>query len=254
VTSIAAVQPLPVAAWIELQTQTSSTPTVKQRLAAIRHRFDWLVTGQIVSHNPAAAVRGPAHSARTGATPVLDASEARQLLDSIDVSTPIGLPMFRGLQHSLWPQPEEARDNAKDDTSEGDEDAGRVFEIRSDAVTIAFERAVARARKHYVDESKAIKQRPDGKLLTDPRFHSLRHFRFNHAGPCFPVGLCIESFALRRVAILLHIQMQKGLQAFTCNPLSSAIRQFGPPRSNHTLQNMRRGLNLDCCLIISTKI
>ncbi|WP_321906157.1 tyrosine-type recombinase/integrase [Paraburkholderia tropica] len=91
VSSITAVQPLHVAAWIELQTQTSSAPTVKQRLAAIRHLFDWLVTGQIVPHNPAASVRGPAHSARTGATPVLDASEARQLLDSIDVTTPIGL-------------------------------------------------------------------------------------------------------------------------------------------------------------------
>ncbi|VWC53808.1 phage integrase family protein [Burkholderia aenigmatica] len=91
VTSITAVQPLHVAAWIELQTQKSSAPTVKQRLAAIRHLFDWLVTGQIVPHNPAASVRGPVHSARTGATPVLDPAEARQLLDSIDVSTPIGL-------------------------------------------------------------------------------------------------------------------------------------------------------------------
>ncbi|WP_321871980.1 tyrosine-type recombinase/integrase [Paraburkholderia tropica] len=91
VTSITAVQPLHVAAWIELQTQTLSAPTVKQQLAAIRHLFDWLVTGQVVPHNPAASVRGPAHSARTGATPVLDPAEARQLLDSIDVTTPIGL-------------------------------------------------------------------------------------------------------------------------------------------------------------------
>ncbi|AMV41199.1 tyrosine-type recombinase/integrase [Paraburkholderia caribensis] len=91
VTSITAVQPLHVAAWIELQTQNHSAPTVKQRLAAIRHLFDWLVTGQIVPHNPAASVRGPSHTAKKGKTPVLDASEARQLLDSIDVSTPIGL-------------------------------------------------------------------------------------------------------------------------------------------------------------------
>ena len=91
VTSIAGVQPLHVAAWIELQTQTSSAPTVKQRLAAIRHLFDWLVTGQIVPHNPAASVRGPSHTTKKGKTPVLDATEARQLLDSIDVTTPIGL-------------------------------------------------------------------------------------------------------------------------------------------------------------------
>ena len=91
VNSITAVQPLHVAAWIELQTQTLSAPTVKQHLAAIRHLFDWLVTGQIVPHNPAASVRGPSHTAKKGKTPVLDATEARQLLDSIDVTTPIGL-------------------------------------------------------------------------------------------------------------------------------------------------------------------
>jgi site-specific recombinase XerD len=91
VTSITAVQPLHVAAWIELQTQTLSAPTVKQHLASIRHLFDWLVIGQIVPHNPAASVRGPSHTTRKGKTPVLDATEARQLLDCIDVSTPIGL-------------------------------------------------------------------------------------------------------------------------------------------------------------------
>ncbi|CDY73420.1 Site-specific recombinase XerC [Caballeronia glathei] len=91
VTSITAVQPLHVAAWIERQTQTHSAPTVKQRLAAIRHLFDWLVTSQIVPHNPAASVRGPSHTTKKGKTPVLDAAEARQLLDSIDVTTPIGL-------------------------------------------------------------------------------------------------------------------------------------------------------------------
>ncbi|CAB3804445.1 Tyrosine recombinase XerC [Paraburkholderia ultramafica] len=91
VSSITAVQPLHVAAWIERQTQSLSAPTVRQRLAAIRHLFDWLVTGQIVPHNPAASVRGPSHTTKKGKTPVLDATEARQLLDSIDVTTPIGL-------------------------------------------------------------------------------------------------------------------------------------------------------------------
>lgn len=91
VASITEVQPLHVAAWIELQTVTLSVPTVKQRLAAIRHLFDWLVTGQVVPVNPAASVRGPNHPVRAGKTPMLEASEARQLLNSIDVSTPAGL-------------------------------------------------------------------------------------------------------------------------------------------------------------------
>ena len=53
--------------------------------------FDWLATGGVLPFNPATAVRGPKHSARSGKTPVLDPTEARQLLDSIDVMTPIGL-------------------------------------------------------------------------------------------------------------------------------------------------------------------
>jgi site-specific recombinase XerD len=91
VPSIATVQPLHVAAWIEGQTREHSAPTVKQQLAAIRHLFDWLVMGQVVPLNPAASVRGPAHSVRKGKTPVLEPAEARALLDSIDVTTPIGL-------------------------------------------------------------------------------------------------------------------------------------------------------------------
>jgi site-specific recombinase XerD len=91
VPSLAAVRPLHVATWIEQQTRELSAPTVKLRLAAIRHLFDWLVTGQVVPVNPAASVRGPAHSVRVGKTPVLDPVEARRLLDSIDVGTPAGL-------------------------------------------------------------------------------------------------------------------------------------------------------------------
>ena len=88
---IAAVQPLHVAAWIEAQTKTHAAPTVKQRLAALRHLFDWLVTGHVIEVNPAHAVRGPSHAVRAGRTPVLDPKEARALLDSIDVTTEIGL-------------------------------------------------------------------------------------------------------------------------------------------------------------------
>ena len=45
VSSIAAVQPLHVAAWIEQLGRAVSAPTVKQRLAGVRHLFDWLVIG-----------------------------------------------------------------------------------------------------------------------------------------------------------------------------------------------------------------
>jgi site-specific recombinase XerD len=91
VPSIAGVQPLHVATWIEAQTRELSAPTVKQQLAAVRHLFDWLVTGQVVPVNPAGSVRGPSHIVKSGKTPVLDPAEARTLLDSIDVTTPAGL-------------------------------------------------------------------------------------------------------------------------------------------------------------------
>ena len=53
--------------------------------------FDWLVTGGVISFNPASSVRGPKFSVKRGKTPVLTADEARQLLDSIDTATLIGL-------------------------------------------------------------------------------------------------------------------------------------------------------------------
>ena len=89
--SIAQVQPLHVAGWIELQAREHAAPTAKQRLAAVRHLFNWLVVGQIVPVNPAASVRGPSHIVKAGKTPVLEPEEARTLLDSIDVSTAAGL-------------------------------------------------------------------------------------------------------------------------------------------------------------------
>src|ERR1700676_3804 len=91
VPSIAAVQPVHVATWIEAATRELAAPSVKQRLAAIRHLFDWLVTGQVVPVNPAGSVRGPRHVVTCGQTPVLDPAEARALLDSIDTATPAGL-------------------------------------------------------------------------------------------------------------------------------------------------------------------
>jgi hypothetical protein len=48
VPSIGAVQPVHVATWIEAGTRELAASSVKQRLAAIRHLFDWLVTGRVV--------------------------------------------------------------------------------------------------------------------------------------------------------------------------------------------------------------
>jgi site-specific recombinase XerD len=80
-----------VSTYIETLTQTYKAPTVKQHLAALRMLFDWLIVGQVIEQNPAAAVRGPKHVVKKGKTPVLDGDEAKKLIDSIDVSTIVGL-------------------------------------------------------------------------------------------------------------------------------------------------------------------
>ena len=89
--SLVQIKPVVVAAYVEQLTHQLQAPTVKVHLAAIRSLFDYLVTGHIVPTNPAASVRGPRHSVKKGTTPVLDADEARQLLDSIDLSKIAGV-------------------------------------------------------------------------------------------------------------------------------------------------------------------
>ncbi len=86
---VARVEPMHVAAYIT--GLSLSNPSKKQHLAALRMLFDWLVVGHVINVNPAHAVRGPKHVVRKGRTPVLEREEARALLDSIDVSTLIGL-------------------------------------------------------------------------------------------------------------------------------------------------------------------
>jgi len=87
VPSIAAVQPVHVATWIEASMRQLAPPSVKQRLAALRHLFDWLVNGEVVPLNPGHTVRGTWHVVTSGQTPVLDPAEVRALLDSIDTAT-----------------------------------------------------------------------------------------------------------------------------------------------------------------------
>lgn len=96
--SLEDLNPVIVAGYIELLGQPVekngrgySKPSVKQHLAAIRMLLDYLVTGGVLSMNPASSVRGPKYSIKRGKTPVLSAEEARQLLDSIETNTIIGL-------------------------------------------------------------------------------------------------------------------------------------------------------------------
>ena len=85
--TLTTIRPVDVARYIETRQQTHSAPDVKQQLAAVRMLFDWLITGQVVPLNPAAAVRGPKHVVKTGKTPVLEGKEWRTLIESIPTET-----------------------------------------------------------------------------------------------------------------------------------------------------------------------
>ncbi len=76
-----------VAVWIEELQEKHGAPGVKQQLAAVRMLFDWLITGQVVPTNPAAAVRGPKYVVTTGKTPVVDSAEWRKIIDAIPTDT-----------------------------------------------------------------------------------------------------------------------------------------------------------------------
>jgi integrase len=91
--ALAAVAPVHVAAWVEGlgRDEGLSAPSVKQRLAAVRMLFDWLVVGQVVPHNPAAPVRGPKHSAAKGKTRMPTRDEAKALLAAIPTENLVGL-------------------------------------------------------------------------------------------------------------------------------------------------------------------
>ena len=88
---LGAIEPVHVGAYIELLTRKRTPATVKQHLAALRMLFDWLVSGQVLRVNPAAAVKGPKHVVRSGKTPVLAPEEAKALLENINLGTVIGL-------------------------------------------------------------------------------------------------------------------------------------------------------------------
>src|ERR1700726_4620931 len=83
------VRPFHVAAWIE--DFPGSKPTIKQKLAAVRMLYDFLVVRQITPSNPAHSVRGPCVVVKKGKTPVWSREEAKTLLDSIPKDSVSGL-------------------------------------------------------------------------------------------------------------------------------------------------------------------
>ncbi|ACC69435.1 site-specific integrase [Paraburkholderia phymatum] len=70
---------------------------------------------------------------------------------------------------------------------DGAERSNFIFDIRGDAITRAFERAVARARKIYEDECRMARGTPDERFLVDLRFQDLRHEAACRLATIFPL-------------------------------------------------------------------
>ncbi|MFM0327938.1 hypothetical protein [Caballeronia glebae] len=85
------IEPVHVATYVETLQKRLAAPSVKVHLAAVKMLSDWLVIGQVIAINPAAVVRGPKHSVKEDSTPVVSTEDTRRLLNSIDVSTWMGL-------------------------------------------------------------------------------------------------------------------------------------------------------------------
>ncbi len=73
------------------RTFPGSKPTIKQKLAAVRMLYDFLVVRQITPSNPAHSVRGPKYVVKKGKTPVWSREDAKTLLDSIPKDSVSGL-------------------------------------------------------------------------------------------------------------------------------------------------------------------
>ncbi len=89
VTQLSEITYLAVASYTE---QDSRSPQTRlQHLAGIRQLFAWLVNQGVLSENPAENIRGPKYRVKVGKTPILEASEMRQLFESFDTSHITGL-------------------------------------------------------------------------------------------------------------------------------------------------------------------
>jgi len=89
------IESVHVSLYIEECLATVSKAAVKQRLAAVRMLYDWLIRSGVVPAlrgvNPAASVRGPKLVVKKGKTRLLSAEETRELLDSIPTASVVGL-------------------------------------------------------------------------------------------------------------------------------------------------------------------
>ena len=170
--TLTTIRPHDVGTYIEVRQQSHSAPDAKQQLAAIRMLFDWLITGQVLPMNPAAAVRGPTHVVKTGSTPVLDAAEWRKLIDSIPTDTKRALRdraliatmtySFARITAALTMKVEDLRPKGAGWQIQLHEKGGKLH-------TMPCHHALAEALRAYIDAAGIAEDRKGFLFRTSPR-------------------------------------------------------------------------------------
>ena len=85
------IEPITVAAYIEVLQRRAAAPTVKQHMAAIRMLFSRLTEKGVLAMNPAREVKTERFSRTEGKTPAFIEGEVQTLLAAIEASTHTGL-------------------------------------------------------------------------------------------------------------------------------------------------------------------
>jgi site-specific recombinase XerD len=85
------IEPITVAAYIEILQRRAAPPTVKQHMAAIRMLFSWLTEKGVLAMNPSREVKTERFSRAEGKTPAFVEGEVQKLLGVIETSTHTGL-------------------------------------------------------------------------------------------------------------------------------------------------------------------
>ena len=148
---------------------------MKQQLAAVRMLFDWLVIGQVVPMNPAAAVRGPKHVVKTGKTPVLNAAEWRKLIDSIPTDTVRDLrdrALIATLTYSFARITAALRMKVEDLQSQGASWQLRLHEKGGKEHAMPCHHALAEALRAYIDAARITDDRKGWLFRTSPRHNA----------------------------------------------------------------------------------
>ena len=217
------IRPFDVAAWVEQLQQAHAAPGVKQQLAAVRMLFDWLITGQVVAVNPAAAVRGPRHVVKTGKTPVLEAAEWRKLIDSIPTATVRDLrdrALIATLTYAFARITAALRMKVEDLRPQGAGWQVRLHEKGGKQHSMPCHHALAAALHAYIDAAG----------LCDDRKGVLFRTSRGHAGTALSAGPMTQPDAwrmIRRRAVAAGIMAPIGCHSFRATGITAYLANGG---------------------------